>query len=182
MPVANRRFDDDDFDDAQDDRRAKCCCCPISMGMSVSAFIIAAMTTANIFYMLFTIQGSAPLAQMAGALMRNSGALILWLIGTVAAGVMVFAPTIKHPISGVQMANLSLFCSLVFAIVVIYHGYTAANDAFLGDAVNQTNGYIGSKVSKAFPGLGQTTKKAVGVGAQFGFWLVLTVSNLLALS
>ena len=133
------RDDYDEDDEATEKAGSRCMCCDIKIGMAIGGVIIWGMAGLNVAYMIVTMQqgGSSFFTMVAGALMRNSSAYILWLIGFVVGLIGVLVPTVKHPLGLRQMAYLNLLACAVFCAIILYHGYTAAQDAYLMDALDQ---------------------------------------------
>jgi len=150
--MGNRRFDSDDEIDADETRpQGSCCCCPLSFGMTVSGAIIAAMTIANILFLVYTSISGSPILNVVSALMRNSSSIILWIIGGWAAVICAVTPIVRHPVGLLQMAYLNLFVCVAFALIVIRYGYTATNDAYIMEEKGKVIEFATGKLAKVFP-------------------------------
>ena len=154
--MGNRREDYDDRDDYDEDEDAeqksvsKCMCCSLKTGMAAGGVVVWSMVALNVTYMIVTMQqgGSAFFTMIAGSLMRNSSAYILWLVGFMVGLIGILTSTIKHPIGLKQMAYLNLLATGVFCAIIVYHGYTAAQDAYIMDGLDQGKNALFKKIQK----------------------------------
>jgi len=100
--------------------------------MYANGIVILLMVAANISIFQTVLNSTAsPGAQIVGALMRNSSALILWMIGPLCGFIAIAAPCFRLRITSLQMGYLNMFSSVTFLIVIVHHGFSASNSAYI---------------------------------------------------
>ncbi len=98
--------------------------------MYVNGCAIFLMVFLNMLILNCFLKSSFPGVQIVGALMRNSSALILWLLGPITGCVVIISPKVRGYTLLLQMSYLNVLCSFAFLIVIVYHGYSATIDVY----------------------------------------------------
>jgi hypothetical protein len=107
--------------------------------MYANGSLILLITFLNMFIVSSLLHSSSPGAQIVGALMKNSSALILWLVGPLAGFIVMVSPKVNGHVGMVQMGYVNVLCSIAFLIVIVYHGYSATNDVYILSRIDRSH-------------------------------------------